>query len=56
MREPLVGAVEQPTGRNVIAFLSDNHIDPDLATETFVLESLAGGDESSKRDSATTQP
>jgi uncharacterized protein YbcI len=38
MREPLVDVVEELTGRNVIAFMSDNHIDPDIAAETFVLE------------------
>jgi len=53
MREPLVAAVEQLTRRRVIAFLSDNHIDPDLATETFVLEPSADGDEGSRRDPAT---
>jgi len=44
MREPLVGVVEQLTGRNVIAFMSDNHIDPDIAAETFVLESVLDGE------------
>jgi uncharacterized protein YbcI len=38
MRNDLVAAVEQTTGRKVIAFLSDNHIDPDIAIESFVLE------------------
>ncbi len=38
MRDDLVGGVEALTGRRVIAFLSDNHIDPDIAIETFVLE------------------
>ena len=31
--------VAQLTGRRVIAFMSDNHIDPDYAAEVFVLES-----------------
>jgi uncharacterized protein YbcI len=30
--------IEQITGRKVIGFMSDNHIDPDLAVEVFVLE------------------
>ncbi len=30
--------VEQLTGRKVIGFMSDNHIDPDIAVEVFVLE------------------
>jgi len=38
MRTDMVGAVEEITGRSVIAFMSDNHIDPDLACEIFVLE------------------
>ena len=33
--------IEQLTGRKVIGFMSDNHIDPDLAVETFVLEPTA---------------
>ncbi len=38
MREDLLEAVEQLTGRTVIAFLSDNRIEPDVAIESFVLE------------------
>jgi uncharacterized protein YbcI len=38
MREDLVAAVEALTGRSVLAFMSDNHIEPDLACEVFVLE------------------
>jgi uncharacterized protein YbcI len=33
--------IEELTGRRVIGFLSDNHIDPDLGVEVFVLEPLA---------------
>ena len=33
--------VEELTGRKVVGFMSDNHIDPDLAVEVFVLEPLA---------------
>jgi uncharacterized protein YbcI len=32
--------VEELTGRKVVGFMSDNHIDPDLAVEVFVLEPL----------------
>jgi uncharacterized protein YbcI len=42
MREDLIGTVEEHTGRRVIAFMSDNHIDPDMAAEVFVLEPLPG--------------
>ena len=38
MREDLVAIVERQLGRKVIAFMSQNHIDPDLAVEVFVLE------------------
>jgi hypothetical protein len=37
-RPLLVGGVEKLTDRKVIAFMSDNHIDPDLGIESFVLE------------------
>ena len=42
MRKDLVDSVESVTGRKVIAFLSDNHIDPDIAIESFVLDSPDG--------------
>jgi uncharacterized protein YbcI len=38
MRDDLVAAVESLTGRSVMAFMSDNHLDPDLAAEVFVLD------------------
>jgi uncharacterized protein YbcI len=38
MREDLIEVVEQNLDRKVIAFMSENHVDPDLAVETFVLE------------------
>jgi uncharacterized protein YbcI len=38
MRDDLVDTVEAATGRKVIAFLSDNHLDPDIGLEAFVLE------------------
>jgi len=42
MRPHLIEMVEQLTGRKVVAFLSDNHLDPDIAVEFFVLERLEG--------------
>jgi uncharacterized protein YbcI len=33
--------IEDLTGRKVVGFMSDNHIDPDLAVEVFVLEPVA---------------
>jgi uncharacterized protein YbcI len=44
MRDDLVGLVEEQTGRKVIAFMSDNHIDPDYGAEVFVLEPRGDGD------------
>jgi uncharacterized protein YbcI len=45
MREDLVAVVERQLDRKVIAFMSQNHIDPDLAVETFVLEPVEAGSE-----------
>jgi len=41
MADDLVALVEELTGRKVRAFLSDNHIEPDIAAETFLLEPIA---------------
>ena len=41
MREDLIAVVEDHVGRKVIAFMSDNHIDPDMGAEVFVLEPLS---------------
>jgi uncharacterized protein YbcI len=41
MRDDLVEVVERATERKVAAFMSQNHIDPDLAVEVFVLEPTA---------------
>ncbi len=38
MRDDLVAIVERQLDRKVVAFMSQNHIDPDLAVEVFVLE------------------
>ena len=37
MGDDLVAGIQEITGRTVIAFLSANHIDPDIAVETFML-------------------
>jgi uncharacterized protein YbcI len=44
MRDDLVRVVEEETGRKVIAFMSDNHIDPDFGAEVFVLEPSGDAD------------
>ena len=38
MRQELSEAVEQLTGRKVLAFMSDSQLDPDYSAEIFVLE------------------
>ncbi len=38
MREESSLKVAELTGRNVVAFMSANHIDPDLASEIYVLD------------------
>jgi uncharacterized protein YbcI len=43
MRERFVGAVEELGGRKVVGFLSQVHLDPDLAVETFILEASTDG-------------
>lgn len=42
MREALTQAIEEITGRTVIAFFSANHIEPDAALEAFLLAPLDG--------------
>jgi len=42
MSTDLIATVEQLTGRTVLAFLSDNHMNPDIAVESFVLVPLNG--------------
>jgi uncharacterized protein YbcI len=41
MRDDLVKVVEDALDRKVIAFMSDNHIDPDYAVEVFVLDPVS---------------
>jgi uncharacterized protein YbcI len=44
MKTALVEAIEENTGREVLAFLSDHHIDPDIAVEVFILKPRSGDD------------
>jgi uncharacterized protein YbcI len=41
MKRDLVLGIEEITGRKVLAFMSANHLEPDMAAETFVLEPQA---------------
>jgi len=45
MQEDLIAAVEKIMGRKVIAFMSANHVDPDMAAEVFALEPASDGEE-----------
>jgi uncharacterized protein YbcI len=38
MKAELREAVERLTGRKVLAFISGNHVDPDIAAELFILD------------------
>lgn len=40
MGRDLTSGVERITGRRVLAFFSDNHVDPDMSIEAFVLAPL----------------
>ena len=53
MKSALVEAIEANTGREVLAFLSDHHIDPDIAVEVFILKPRGGAGD---RDGATASP
>jgi uncharacterized protein YbcI len=44
MRTTLSGHIERLTGRRVIAFMSSNHVEPDLGVEVFILEAAEGHD------------
>lgn len=44
MKKDVSREIEELMGRKVIGFMSDNHIDPDLAVEVFVLEPLPTAD------------
>jgi uncharacterized protein YbcI len=38
MADEMKAAIERITRRKVIAFMSDNHLDPDMAIEVFILD------------------
>jgi uncharacterized protein YbcI len=44
MADDFNAAVERLTGRKVLAFISGNHIDPDIAVELFILDGAPGSD------------
>jgi uncharacterized protein YbcI len=56
MGPELIAAVEALSGQRVLAFLSDNHLEPDIAIESFVLvpRAVADGSGESHRDGEET--
>lgn len=42
MADTLKDGIKEITGVEVDAFLSDHHVNPDIAVETFVMKSVAG--------------
>jgi uncharacterized protein YbcI len=52
MRSKLIEIVERLTGRKVAAFMSSNHVNPDVAIESFVLELR----DTPTHDQATVKP
>ena len=50
MSADMIAAVEEITGRRVLALLSDNHLDPDYAIQSFVLESPPSHEESGEAE------
>jgi uncharacterized protein YbcI len=55
MRTSCSREIEQLTGRKVIGFMSDNHIDPDIAVEVFIL-APAGEDSAVQTAIAVADP
>jgi uncharacterized protein YbcI len=55
MRSSCSRKIEDLTGRKVVGFMSDNHIDPDIAVEVFILEALPR-DSASRRAARSDEP
>jgi uncharacterized protein YbcI len=55
MRESCSEKIAGLTGRKVVGFMSDNHIDPDIAVEVFILEPL-GPDPAAQAAIAVAEP
>ena len=56
MRTELIEIVERLTGRKVSAFMSSNHVNPDVAIESFVLELRDTSAPTKPHPSQTTAP
>jgi uncharacterized protein YbcI len=49
MREEMIAAIEDLTGRHVVGFLSDHQLDPDIAMESFVFERHPESEDGARR-------
>ena len=56
MRHDLISGVKESLGRKVIAFMSDNHIDPDCAAEVFLLAPADAGPQADGARGAAKTP
>ncbi len=59
MGADLIAGIEEILGRTVLAFLSADHIDPDIAIETFVLApdaQLRAASAQTRHDARIVQP
>jgi uncharacterized protein YbcI len=52
MRRDLIAGIEEILDRQVIAFMSDNHIDPDVAVEVFLLAPTGAGHQNNEAHEA----
>lgn len=50
MERDLIAEVQRLTGCTVVAFLSDTHVDPDMAAELFVLDRPVPGEPAASSD------
>ena len=56
MAQVLIDGVEEILGRKVIAFMSDNHVNPDVAVEVFVLAPAGEAPQSDDARAAAKTP
>jgi uncharacterized protein YbcI len=56
MEDDVIEAVEGLTGCKVVAFMSDTHIDPDMAVEVFVLDRPCDPTQAGERSDSNGDP
>ena len=55
LRAEATAMIEEKLGRRVIGFMSDNHLDPDLAAEVFIFQPADDGSESHLAEADSAQ-